>query len=403
LDAERLDALTALRFFAAMMVAVGHTAKLLCRSTDDPFAHVATQQGVSFFFVLSGFILCYKYPMLENGRARLKFWAYRVARIWPAHFTTAMLFMLTLPPVLWWTCGKRSVWVIISNLTMTQAFIPPVKFYFGVNPPSWSISCEFFFYLMFPLLLIGWNKNWRVKLLVCAALVLATLFTYSLHAPQTYSHDALYFQRWLVYINPVIRLFEFVLGMSTALLYSRLARSFQRWTGPEITWLQVTAVFASLISLATCSSLIRVLPLPTLPSACDEWLTGSGGCFAYAFLIFAMAQTRGSCSRALSIPALVWLGEISYSIYLVHDVLLNIYAVYFYPFCSNTNQPVWLCQSVFWAALILICAAMYYLIERPARKLLPKLILGVVDRFSLQPPKRSPSVAQSADRAITKV
>jgi len=367
-----------------MMVAVLHTARYLMRSNDDPFAHVALQQGVSFFFVLSGFILFYKYPKLENARARFKFWVYRVARIWPAHFTTALLFMLTLPSFLWWTSGNRTPLVILSNVTMLHAFFPPVKFYFGLNTPSWSISCEFFFYLMFPFLLAGWNKNWWIKLLASASLVLAVCFTYSLYGPHEVSNNNLYFLRWLVYINPVVRLFEFTLGMSTALLYSRLATSFAKWTVPEITWLQVTAVFVAFLSLAICSSVIRINPI-TMPSSYAEWLIGSGGAFAYAFLILAMAQTRGSCSRALSNPVLVWLGEISYSIYLVHYLLLDIYLVYFAPVCVATNQPIWLCYSIYWAALIAVCATIYYVVERPARKYLPKVILDATEPRSLQP------------------
>jgi peptidoglycan/LPS O-acetylase OafA/YrhL len=375
-----------------MMVAIGHTAWYLIRADNNPFEHVALQQGVSFFFVLSGFILFYKYPKLENDRARFKFWVYRVARIWPAHLTTALLFMLTLPSFLWWTCGNRSVLPILSNITMLHAFMPPVKYYFSLNTPSWSISCEFFFYLMFPLLLSGWNKNWWIKLLASAALVLAVLFAYSLNAPHEFSKNGFWFLHWLVYVNPVVRIFEFVLGMSTALLYSRLATSFQKWTGPETTWLQATAIFVTCVSLAISSSLIQVHPA-TMPSPYAEWMIGSGGAFAYAFLIFAMAQTRGGCSRALSNPALVWLGEISYSIYLVHYLLLDIYLVYFNPFCTHTNQPVWLCYSVYWVALIAVCATIYYLVEKPARKYLPKLILGTTDTRSLQPASEASKVS----------
>jgi peptidoglycan/LPS O-acetylase OafA/YrhL len=367
-----------------MMVAVLHTARYLMRTDDDPFAHVALQQGVSFFFVLSGFILFYKYPKLENARARFKFWVYRVARIWPAHFTTALLFMLTLPSFLWWTAGNRTPLVILSNITMLHAFIPPVKFYFGLNTPSWSISCEFFFYLMFPFLLAGWNKNWWIKLLASACVVGMVLFAYSFYAPHEVTNQNLYFLRWVAYINPVVRIFEFILGMSTALLFTRTSAAFAKWTVPEVTWLQVTALFVTFLSLAICSTQIRVNPI-AMPSPYTEWLVGSGGAFAYSSLIFAMAQSKGTCSNLLSNPILVWLGEISYSIYLVHYLLLDIYLVYLAPVCVATNQPIWLCYSVYWAALIAVCATIYYLVERPARKLLPKIILGATESRSLQP------------------
>jgi len=388
---ERLDALTSLRFFAATMIVVLHTAKFLTRSADDPFAHIALQQGVSFFFVLSGFILVYKYPCLGDGRARLKFWLYRFARVWPAHAAIALLVMLALPLVVWWTEGRTSLWIVGSNLMMLHAFVPDPNFYFGMNPPSWSISCEFFFYLLFPFLLVSWEKNWWKVLISSLAIVALTMVAFSLFGPHDGSVQNHRFLRWLLYINPVVRLFEFVLGMSTALFFVRL-RSSRFWQPNRVSVFQAFAIMVTFITIALCSLPIEVSMNSRLPSPLVEWLIGCGGAPAYAFLIFMMAHSTGFCARALSNPVLVWLGEISYSIYLLHYVLLELYLTYLADTCAKL--PALLCYSAYWLILLALCALLYYILEKPARKYLPRFILSIVDgRYN------SPGWRKSAESA----
>src|SRR5690349_17655364 len=84
--------LTALRFFAAAVVVIGHGHSLF--GSLNIANAIATGQAVSFFFVLSGFILAYNYPVLRTGRDVAMFYATRFARIWPLHALTAACFIL---------------------------------------------------------------------------------------------------------------------------------------------------------------------------------------------------------------------------------------------------------------------------------------------------------------------
>src|SRR5882762_3313186 len=92
---RKLDALTTLRFFAAAMIVVHHSRGNFGIPSDWA-VHLPLDQGVSFFFVLSGFILVYVYPRLDTWDARRKFWLARFARIWPAHITAFGLLWLVL-------------------------------------------------------------------------------------------------------------------------------------------------------------------------------------------------------------------------------------------------------------------------------------------------------------------
>ncbi len=80
-DTGKLDQLTSLRFFAAMVIVFHHATN----SFGIRPIGVNLGQGVSFFFVLSGFILYYVYPKLATWPNIRQFWRARIARLWPAY------------------------------------------------------------------------------------------------------------------------------------------------------------------------------------------------------------------------------------------------------------------------------------------------------------------------------
>ena len=165
-------------------------------------------QGVTFFFVLSGFILTYVYPELPTGAATMRFWRARVARVWPAHVASLVLGLVLLQ--YGWDTSTA-----IANLLMVQAWIPVSKYYFSYNAVSWSISAEFFFYLAFPFLLYKWDSTWRIKLAASGLIVVLLVVMVTVLALPSYGHSAVpadavkVTQHGILYINPVTRIFEF--------------------------------------------------------------------------------------------------------------------------------------------------------------------------------------------------
>jgi peptidoglycan/LPS O-acetylase OafA/YrhL len=151
-----LPALTGIRFYAALFVFLSHVSFIpgMGALSGERLVFNAGVVGVSFFFVLSGFILTYNYAeVFRNGVSRDDYkrfvWG-RLTKIWPVHLATMLLVLpiAILSPQL--PLDWRAVPV---HALMLQCFCPLTQpgFYQFLNVPSWSISCEWFFYLLAPM------------------------------------------------------------------------------------------------------------------------------------------------------------------------------------------------------------------------------------------------------------
>ena len=319
-------------------------------------------QGVSFFFVLSGFILAYVYPELGTWAAVRRFWRARIARIWPAYLASfALGFVLLHYPL----DGRTAA----AHLLMVQAWLPLSAYYFSYNAPAWSVSTEMFFYLAFPVLVWKWRENWWKKLAL-AALVLVGLIVLSNRLalpdygnPHAGAEGLLITQHGLLYINPISRIFEFIFGMCTALA----------WRARGVRWAPIPATVYELLAVALCGvsmatmGVLAAAATSGFDAAAGLWVTHSGSVFAFGLLVYVMAHGRGLLSRLLRHPFLVRLGEISFSLYLIHQILLIRYRD---GAAELPKVPDLVAFGAFMVVLSLASYAIWTLIEMPGRRLL---------------------------------
>ena len=180
-----LPALTSLRFFAALHVALSHLAP-----SDPAWGPLgglirAGYTGVSFFFVLSGFVLTYSHAReFESGRGSIaRFYFARFARIYPVYFVITLLAGILNPSVFH---NKIHILAFLADFLMVQAWsIRMVNFF---NTIAWTLSCEAFFYLIFPFVLLRLRPRsipsaLRSLFLLWALAVLAPLCSLLLHHP----------------------------------------------------------------------------------------------------------------------------------------------------------------------------------------------------------------------------
>ncbi|SBT03391.1 Acyltransferase 3 (fragment) [Candidatus Accumulibacter aalborgensis] len=214
---QRLDSLTSLRFFAAAMIVIHHTISYGLFGLSEPQGQASKWgQGVSFFFVLSGFILAYVYPKLETWPEIRRFLLARIARVWPA-LAFSFIFALWLLSLDWDSP------IALANVLMINAWIPYPNYFFSYISPSWSVSTEFFFYLTFPFLIYKWDNNRFAKLLISFLILLIMLAVSNMLQTKTLGDfENSFAKTGLLYISPVTRIFEFIFGMFIASVWKKI-------------------------------------------------------------------------------------------------------------------------------------------------------------------------------------
>ncbi len=376
-----LAPLTALRFFAALAILIHH-----CNGLFWPAAALGPlDAGVSFFFVLSGFILTYVYR--DAGPISLRhFYRARIARIWPLHLCCLLLaiLLLTIPE-------PFNPGVLAANALMLHAWIPLDRYFFSYNYASWSISTELFFYLAFPFLVTCSRPAlWRVLLLSFGMVLAIDLYCHWQHLlPWDVTRDRLS-STGLLYSDPLARLPEFVAGLlaGTWFLDRRAADHppLARWTVIELGAIGVfIAGFLYFRDLATLLAHRLMVTLegagvslaqefdaalaapPGLPVRAVglEWMRHVGLAPFAVLLIVVFAHQRGAVSRWLAQPWMVFLGEASFAVYLVHQVALRFVQQHFTRFGLVGF-------ALYTAAVVAIACALHLLVEKPARALLAR-------------------------------
>jgi peptidoglycan/LPS O-acetylase OafA/YrhL len=369
----KIDALTSLRFFAAALIVIGHSKGLFGIPTGW-LDRLPTDQGVTFFFVLSGFILTYVYPNIKNSADAHNFVIARVARIWPAHLATFLLSLVMYPwapAILKTGYGQLAA---VLNLALIQAWVPVQAIYFSFNAVSWSISVELFFYLNFIWLISNIETTWFRKLLfsligAVSMIILSRFLNVPLHGINPFGVDG----DGLLYISPLSRIFEFVFGMSAAVAFQRLRRSVLL-TGKLATAIEITLVVTviALFFIEHSDWVKHGLPVRLLPIELRFWLVRSGAAPLYATMIVIFAFQSGVVSKKLSSSILVLLGEISYSIYLLHQIL-SVW-VMSHPGLVGFIPP-YVGYPLYLVATVLGSYAMWRFVERPCRAAITKRLI----------------------------
>lgn len=297
-----INTLTSLRFIFAMMVFGAH-----CYVLDNFFnSHFFKEGfvGVNFFFVLSGFIIAYnyQYKLEENKIDKKTFWVARFARVYPLHWLTLLIAAILGNYV---TASGIMDWLahFLTSLTLTNAYIPKMDYYFSFNSPSWSLCCEQLFYFCFPLI-IPLAKNY--KRLLYVFLVMAVVVVIGMHlTPEEYIRSY-----W--YVNPIARFPDFILGMLLFRLYEYLQeKNIPKHLGGIIEIISITVFSVFYMYASEIPKVYRY--------SCYYWLP-------VALIIISFALQKGFISRLLNNRLMVTGGEISYSFYLIHLFVLLSYA-----------------------------------------------------------------------------
>ncbi|MFF1881325.1 acyltransferase family protein [Pseudarthrobacter sp. NPDC058196] len=295
----RLDRLTSLRFFAALAVFCFHATAFFTGPVRDilDFLFGQGRSGVTFFFILSGFVLAWSSRVDDHP---LSFYRRRFARIYPAYLV-ALLFAA----VLWLLRDPLALLRGPLAPFLLQAWVPDSNSYFAINVPAWSLSVEAFFYLAFPLVVkvirpLAASGLWIVS--GAAILVTSTVAFVASLTTSASQLDANTFAVWFAIYFPLARLPEFVLGVALALLMKRGAL-------PRISWYFSVSFF---LAVWCCMSI-----WPTIYNVAAVCMVPFG-----ALIVSAAQRDIEGKPGLLRMPLLVSGGAISYCFYLLHHIFI---------------------------------------------------------------------------------
>jgi peptidoglycan/LPS O-acetylase OafA/YrhL len=261
---------------------------------------------VDFFFVLSGFVIAWNYAArLDSWRGVKRFLILRLGRVYPLHIFMLFCFLAyetyklvgglgspSPPPT--FTSGNEPM-AVLTNVFLIQSL--NIHDSLTWNGPSWSISTEFWTYVVFALISVWLGmRNW----VLVAAAVTAPILLYQVSKT---GMD-------ITYDYGLIRcLFGFALGVACCRIYRQRPPHAPRAGVGVMTLLECLVVAAVVLFVSAAGT--------------SAWSLLAPFVFALAVLVFAAEQ--GLLSRLFGLPLLKWLGMLSYSIYLTHYLIVFLF------------------------------------------------------------------------------
>lgn len=347
----KIDSLTFPRFIAAFALVIHHFAGNFSAIKNTPLANFVEVSStlVSFFYVLSGFILVVAYSNggKTNQIPKRKFYINRFARIYPVYFLALLLYLL-LPIQARIPAEKATVAQITTSALLIQAWIP--KYAMCLNFPGWSLSVELLFYLLFPFLYRFISRRSSKNIMLLISLVWIINLCWYIYM---IDHDInFYFREY----HPVNHLSTFLFGVGWGVLFVRHYQQWQKFT------LLINLIFALLLFTAF---ILIYLNVPVIKYH-------HNGLFAPLFIasILAVSLKRTTISRLFSQKIFILFGEISYSIYILQVPVL-FWLKYINDQSPQLNKQVLSLLYVF--ILILIASLSYLTYEKSVRSCIKRL------------------------------
>jgi peptidoglycan/LPS O-acetylase OafA/YrhL len=372
-----LRALTGLRAYAALWVALSHFYLVLSYEHAVTFDNLLSRfalagyLGVDLFFVLAGYIHAYNFKdRLANDfrpRTVTKFYIHRIARVGPAFWFCCAVQAVLLcyvyervqatPGALWFNgllVGTMShVWFAQAMSDMTSLT------WMQVNGAFWSVSAEWFAYLLFPLLVLL-TRRWTLVTSFLLAVALLVGLGYVAGSVRGGLGDCIY--GYTAFLRVMA---GFVVGYVAFHLRER--SGLIRRAAPLLFGLSIVGTL--LLTFAATKN-----PAATI----TIWSAWETPYIALLGLLVISLHSDGWHCRAFTPRPIVYLGEVSYALYLVHYVAFSLLIAAFF---GGADWKAWLSGdlsvlpilALSMAVAVAISAGVYHLVEQPGRRVLRRL------------------------------
>jgi len=282
------------------MLGGAHMLEPLARTLPLPVQNILRGGfwAVGTFFVLSGFVLTRGYASAcFNSQGLLRYGAARFFRIYPTYAVS----LLIIAPLAWRDLSDPAshvsshTWaaMAVNYLLLLQGWIgnPPVHW----NTPAWSLSCEVFFYLLFPAVVILVRRGRTWSWAMGAAGLLVPMLLQAAGMPDSY--------------KPLVHLGDFLLGAACAGIFEFLRSRFPGLEGRGW-WFYLPGFLLGLASIGWPRLVEAFCPLNTALRLLN------------VFILLGLALGGGRLARLFSGQLALLLGHASYALYILHVPLL---------------------------------------------------------------------------------
>ncbi len=298
-----IKTLQSLRFVFVMLMVLSH---IIGKVFD-----YGGECAVSFFFMLSGFVLSIAYAgKIEQGQFQpWQFVKRQLMKFYPLHLLTFII-MVVLDARL----GVYYEWYrLLPNVLLLQSWIPDDSFYFVANGSSWFLCDVMFFYVVFKPMFLFLRNLSRRYLILLGVVILAGYLLLAFSIPLSSVNS-------ILYASPLTRTLDFMIGILLYRVYvSSWGRDLQHWLEKQNVF---TLTIIEAVIILVLAALFFVGQAITIRLSCT---------FMYWFvmpafiLIFAdIDKLKGLLTRMLHHPVMLWLGGISFEIFLLHMLVIRV-------------------------------------------------------------------------------
>jgi peptidoglycan/LPS O-acetylase OafA/YrhL len=340
----QINALTSTRAFAAILVFIFHFGHYVYIFYQGQRFFYYGNLAVSYFFVLSGFVLYISY--VDTNFRYIDFMKKRIGRIAPAYLLALGLFLVVYFFVYHDAYNDLVARQIVYSTLCIQSYFP--DYALCLNTAAWSIPVEMLFYLLFPFLLLLQKKNIRLFVLLTILAYVVTQVSFFIFFKRNFT--LIYNWNFFQY-HPVMHINQFMIGMVGGYIFKEVGPTAKR--------------YSFLPFLLFCAIVVLIIIKPII-------IFYEVGFIAPVFMLFIIS-TAITNPTFLNFKPFVFLGEISYGIYILQFPVKEL---------ANSYEPLtrhFTEQQFFFVTLgLLIIAATisYYLIERPLRRIISNISFG---------------------------
>jgi peptidoglycan/LPS O-acetylase OafA/YrhL len=336
-----IKTLNSFRFILILMIVMSHSAL----PTSLPFRYYLGKYAVVMFFIISGFVLSLSYGerLVKEEVSNKRFFLTRISKLYPLH----LLILLIIIPLDYRLELLCPWYQTMAHALLLQSWVPTHQFVGALNIPTWFMSDLIIYYLMFKYL-YRWNMQSKKALpLTIYVIYIAAYIVLTMTVEGDKSAD---------YINlaPPSRIIDFSLGIMLYRFYrSEKGKKVYAFIANRLTPWQEHLADIAIILISVGMYYLSIYTNPNFRCAALYWLPS----VVIIFYIIASDQGKGWLTLLFHQKALLWLGSISFEIFICHSLCFRVIQSVFIRVFGE-NNPYWAMNFTLALALTILVSWM---------------------------------------------